>query len=218
MFQKRKYIIVSVILLLGIFFSVTYQWDSDNGTEAFRINLERKLEVVLQEFDEDYMEILLNNRANNQVSFSTLDRDTKHPYYLFSNEGDLKYWSEISMIPRFGEFQLNRKFQLIDNAKGVFFGKIRKLTRNAQEFWVLQIYPLSYKVTLQNDYLPSGSNPYLFGNDRYSLSKEKEPGYVDIHHKGDYLFSIYYRVGYELPGITSNLTLLVFFFSLLRIG
>lgn len=217
MFQKRKYIIISVILLLGIFFSVTNQWNSDNGTEAFRINLERKLEVVLQEFDEDYMEILLNTRADRHVSFSTLEMDTKHHYYLFSNEGELKHWSEISMIPRFGEFQLNRKFQLIDNAKGVFFGKIRKLIRNEQEFWLLQIYPLSYKVTLQNDYLPSGSNPYLFGNDRYSLSKQKEPGYVDILHKEDYLFSIYYRAGYELPGITSNLTLLVFFFSLLSL-
>lgn len=217
MFQKRKYIILSAILLLGIFFSVTYQWKKETGTDAFRTDLESKLEGVLKDFDEDYMKILLGNRAYTQVSFSTLDRDTKHPYYLFSNEGELRFWSEISMIPRFGEFQLNRKYQLIDNAKGVFFGKIRKFTRNEQDFWLLQIYPLSYKVTLQNDYLPSGSNPYLFGNDRYALSKQKEPGYVDIHHKGDYLFSIYYRVGFELPGSNSNLTLLVFFFSLLSL-
>ncbi|HSI78639.1 MAG TPA: ATP-binding protein [Lunatimonas sp.] len=217
MFKKRKYIILSAILLLGIFFSVTYQWKKDDGTETFRKDLEHKLGGILKEFDEDYMEILLNNRPDTQVSFSTLDRDTKHPYYLFSNEGDLMFWSEISMIPSHGDFQLNRKFQLIENAKGVFFGKIRKLTRNQQEFWVLQIYPLSYKVALQNDYLPSGSNHYLFGNDRYSLSNQKEPGYADIHHNGDYLFSINYRVGYDLPGTTSNRTLLVFFFSLLSL-
>jgi len=217
MFKKRKYIIISFILLLGILFSVTYQWKKDDGTEAFRKDLERKLEVILGEFDEDYLEIRLKNRPERQVSFTTLDLDTKHPYYLFSNEGELKFWSEISMIPSFGEFQLNRKYQLIDNAKGVFFSKVRKLTRNDQEFWVLQIYPLSYKVTLQNDYLPSGSNPLLFGNDRYSLSKQKEPGFDDIHHNGDYLFSIYYRLGYDLPGNTSNLTLLVFFFSLLSL-
>jgi len=217
MVMKRKFTLVSVTLLLGILFSVTYQWKKDDGTAAFRKDLEQKLEVVLGEFDADFIEILLKNRADRQVSFSSLNMDTKHPYYLFSNNGELKYWSEITMIPGFGEFELNRKFQLIDNTKGVFFSKLRKLNRNGQEFWVMQIYPLSYKVELQNDYLPSGSNPDLFGNDRYSLAKQKEAGFVDIYHDTDYLFSIYYRVGYQLSGSTSNLTLLVFFFSLLSL-
>lgn len=216
MFKKRKYIILSTIILLGIFFSVTYHWKKDNGAEAYRNDLEHKLEGVLKEFDEDYLEVLFSNRET-RVSFTTLDRETKHPYYLLSNEGDLMFWSEISMIPSRGDFQLNRKYQLIDNSKGIFFAKIRKLTRNQEEFWILQIYPLSYKATLRNDYLPSGSNPYLFGNGRYAIAQQKEAGYVDIHANEDYLFSIYYRVGYELPGTTSNQTLLVFFFSLLSL-
>ena len=215
MFKKRRHIILSIVLLLGILLAVNYLWNSDNGIEAYRLDLEQKLDGVLREFDEDYIGILLHNRPDKPVSFTTLSLDTKHPFYLFSKEGELKYWSEISMIPEFSDFQLNRKYQLIENPKGMFFSKLRKLNRNGDEFWVIQIYPLSYKVELQNDYLPRGSNPHLFGNDRYALSKKKEEGFVDIHHNEDYLFSVFFRGGYDLPGDSGNFTLLVFFFSLL---
>lgn len=215
MLKKRRYIILSISLLLGILLSVNFLWINDDGIEAYRDNLEEKFGAILTEFDDDYIQILLNNRPDKPVSFNNMSLETKHPFYLFSKDGELKYWSEISMIPKFGDFQLNRKHQLIENQKGFFLSKFRKLNRNGQEFWVIQIYPLFFKVELQNDYLPSGPNPHLFGNDRFSLSKQKEVAFVDIHNNKDYLFSINFRGEYELPGNSSNLTLLVFFFSLL---
>jgi two-component system, NtrC family, nitrogen regulation sensor histidine kinase NtrY len=217
MSKKRRIIILSVVILLGILLSVSYFWNPVDGVDKFSEDIEQKLGKVIREFDQDYIEIVLNNRAINPVSFSSLSLDTKHPFYLFSNEGNLMYWSEISLVPKFSDFLLNRKYQIFESPKGFFFAKLRKFNRRNQEFWMIQVFPLSHKVELQNDYLQSGSNPLLFGNDRYTLSKQKEPGFADIYYNEDFLFSIFFRAGYMLPGSSSNITLLVFFFSLLSV-
>jgi len=214
MLRKRRYIILSIVILLGLLLSVNQLFYKKDSAGVFRSDLETKLQYVVTEFDEDYIEILMNNKANAAVSFSSLELKTEHPFYLFSKDGQLKYWSEIAMIPDFGDIQLNRKYQLIENSKGRFFAKLRTFNRNGQEFWFLQLYPLVYEVTLRNDYLPNGANALLFGNERFILSKTREPGFVDVFHKEDYLFSVNFLGGYSLPGSTSNLTLLVFFFSL----
>ncbi|MCC5935984.1 MAG: GHKL domain-containing protein [Lunatimonas sp.] len=215
MLKRLRIVIIVSILLLGAVLAINFLWKSSTGDAEYSRALEDKMSEVIRGFDEDYIQLLMKNRPYKQVSFLTLNTDTEHAFYLFSPNGTLVYWSDITMIPAFEDFVTNRKYQLIENKKGVYFSKLRKITRNSVEYWVLQVYPLIDHVEIENEYLSSGINRRVFGNDRFALSQETLEGYSRINHGKEYLFSVFFRVGYEPSGQLGNSTLLVFFFSLL---
>ncbi len=216
MLKKRRFILIVFIVMLGMVLSINFLWDSKDSIREYENQIERRISAVVEEFDEDYINLLMNNRPNQQVSFLSLTIPTKHPFYLFSEQGELLYWSDNEMIPKFDDFQKNRKFQLIVNTKGTYLSHLRKLSRDGQGFWMVQVFSLHDNVEIQNEFLNAGPNPKIFGNDRFVLSSEPKEEYIPINRKNDeYLFSILFRVGYESAGQDSNQTVLVFFFSLL---
>ncbi|MEX2593427.1 MAG: ATP-binding protein [Anditalea sp.] len=202
--------------MLGMVPSINFLWDSTTTLEEYENQIEQRISAVVEEFDEDYIELLMSNRPNQRVSFLSLTIPTQHPFYLFSEDGRLLYWSDNEMIPEFEDFRKNRKYQLIENTKGTYLTQLRKWSRDGQPFWMVQVYSLYDNVEVQNDYLNAGYNPQIFGNDRFILSSEPQEEFVEINEdNNEYLFSILFRVGYENAGQEGNRTVLVFFFSLL---
>jgi two-component system, NtrC family, nitrogen regulation sensor histidine kinase NtrY len=218
MLKKRRIILFLSIILLGFILSLIFLFDKGEQNVVYHgKQVENQLAQVVKRFDKDYINILMENRPNKQVSFKSLNTDTDHPFYLFSAEGHLVYWSDITMVPDFNDFSISKKFQLIKNAKGEYFSQLRKFNRNSKSYWVLHVYPLYDNVEIQNDFLNAGPNPEVFGNSRYLLSEVPEDGYLDLYLDGDYLFSALFRVGYNSPGHNINQVILVFFFSLLAL-
>ncbi|WP_209330663.1 sensor histidine kinase [Lunatimonas salinarum] len=215
MLKRLRIVIIVSILLLGVVLAINFVLSGDGGEAEYSKALEDKMGEVIRDFDEDYIQLLMNNRPDKQVSFLTLNSETKHAFYLFSLDGELVYWSDITMIPSFQDFLTNRKYQLVENKKGVYFSKLRKLNRNSVEYWVLQVYPLIDHVEIENEYLQAGINQDVFGNDRFILSEDILEGYTKITYGSEYLYSVFFRVGYESAGHSGNSTLLIFFFSLL---
>lgn len=216
MLKKRRIILVVFILLLGLVLSINFLWSSKDSIQEYENQVENRISAVIKEFDTDYINLLMNNRPHQQVNFLSLTIPTIHPFYLFTEEGSLMYWSDNEMIPEFQDFQNNRKFQLIETTRGIYLTHLRKLNRDGQAYWMVQVYSLYDHVEVQNDFLIAGPNPNIFGNDRFLLSSEPREEYININRKNDeYLFSILFRVGYENAGQETNETVLVFFFSLL---
>ncbi|WP_114751317.1 ATP-binding protein [Pleomorphovibrio marinus] len=215
MLKNRRVIIFSTILVIGAILAGNLLWKKEPGSHSYGEEIQSKMSKIIEEFNDDFVDIVINIRRDKQVSFQTLNIATNHSFYLFSMDGSLIYWSDITMIPAFGELDLNRKFQLLDNAKGQYFSNVRKVSRGVNEYWVVQVYPLFDKVEVQNEYIRAGHNPDVFGNDRFKLLREPENDFIDLYHEGDHLFSVYFMVGYESVGAFSSRTLLVFFFSLL---
>jgi len=216
MLKKRRLIlfiaIASLAVLLGInFFASDSKTDEDHAQfVASRMN------EVVSGFDRDYINLLMNNRPDKQVSFRTLNMDTEHPFYLFTVNGRLLYWSTITMVPDFANLDPTKKYQILDNQKGIYFVKMRKINRLGQLFWMVQVYTLYDKIDIENEYLEAGENPEVFGNDRFILSSTPKESYKDIlKDNGEYLFSVLFRTGYENVGYESGKSLLVFFFSLI---
>lgn len=216
MLKKRRFILFTFIALLGLVLAGNFLWDDKENVLEYERQIEQRVSKVIDQFGEDYLSLLMNNRSDQQVSFSSLTIPTHHPFYLFSESGKLLYWSDNEMIPSFDDFKRNRKFQLIENTKGIYLTQLRKLNRNGQGFWMVQVFRLYDNVEIQNDFLSAGPNPVIFGNDRFVLSSDPQEGYVSIENGNDeYLFSILFRVGYMNAGQDANHPVLVFFFSLL---
>ena len=216
MLKKRRLILFVFIATLGVVFSINFIWNSKNDAQEYERQIEQRLSRIVDEFDEDYLKLLMNNRPHQQVSFSSLTIPTHHPFYLFSEAGNLLYWSDNEMTPKFEEFTRTQKYQLVENTKGIYLTQLRKLSRNGFGFWMVQVYRLYDNVEVENDFLTAGPNEEVFGNDRFTLSSEPRNGFIAINNNsGEYLFSILFRVGYENVGHDFNTTVMVFFFSLI---
>ncbi|AWW31547.1 two-component sensor histidine kinase [Echinicola strongylocentroti] len=218
MLKKRRLIIVFAIILMAVVLAVNFFSGSPDASKLGLQQIEEKTQTVAEEFDEDFIQLLMNNRPEKQVSFSTLNFEAKHPFYLYSEDGKLLFWSNVSMIPDFGDINTGdgfRPYQLIDNAKGTYFSRIRSISRNNQVYWMVQVYSLYDKVEIDNEYLHAGYNDEVFGNDRFILSAAPHQEYDQITGQdGAYFFSVSLRNGYTPIGHRSNTALLLFFFSL----
>ncbi|GGZ28176.1 hypothetical protein GCM10007049_21380 [Echinicola pacifica] len=218
MLKKRRFIIVIAIVLMAVVLAVNFFSGSPDDHKLGLQQIETKIRQVADEFDEDFISLLMNNRPEKQVSFSTLNYSSKHPYYLYNIDGKLIYWSNVSMIPRFEDIKAGpyyQPYQLIDNDKGTYFSRVRKIIRNNQVYWLVQVYSLYDKVEIDNDYLHAGFNGEVFGNGNFILSADPSGGYDKVTGKdGSYFFAVSLRDGYKPVGHQSHTALLLFFFSL----
>lgn len=71
---------------------------------ANKAHLEQRLGKVIRDFDDDFDKVLASKASEIQFSFKHLNIDNELPFYLFSNDGELIYWSAIDMIPDFNNF------------------------------------------------------------------------------------------------------------------
>ena len=104
MLKKKRFILGFFIVLLGLLLAIGFLWDGDSNLQEYEAQIELKISPVFDEFDEDYLKLLMNNRPADPVSFASLNIAAKHPFYLFSEQGQLLYWSHNEMIPRYDVF------------------------------------------------------------------------------------------------------------------
>ena len=93
MLKKRRFILVTFIALLGLVLAANFLWDDSNNIAEYERQIEQRVSEVIDQFGEDYLKLLMNNPSNQQVTFSSLTIPTHHPFYLFSESGELLYWS-----------------------------------------------------------------------------------------------------------------------------
>lgn len=162
---------------------------------ANKAHLEQRLGKVIRDFDDDFDKVLASKASEIQFSFKHLNIDNELPFYLFSNDGELIYWSAIDMIPDFNNFSTAKSYQLLENNRGIYFTKLRKIVHNHKDYWLLHVYPFYDKVEIGNEYLKSGFNPEIFGNDRFLLSGNPKENYQNLYFEDHYLFSVFLGLG-----------------------
>jgi len=215
--RKRIWLLIS-LLGIGVLLSLFFFFSQSNTQQHFFRPIESKIHQIEREFDEDFLEILMQNRPKDSINFTSLSINTRHSYYLFNENNKLIYWSDFKFIPDFDRIKTSKNFTVYEDQKGVFLIKIRRLARNETGFWLIQVFPIQYKSEIENDFIPSGFNLELFGNQKVNISESPQLGFLDFFSlKGDYLFSVRFEPGYQAIGQRSNVTLLIFFFSLLAL-
>lgn len=216
MSNKKPFILLLAVFGIGILLSLNYFFNRTADNERYLKPIISKIQEVNKAFDLNFVEILIRNRQDEPLSFTNLNIEGSSPYYIYEENGSLVYWSDFRMLPDFTFFNPLKTYQLLEDQKGIYLTKVRRLARNGRSFWLLQLYPLSYKRDINNDFLISGPNPELFGKGTINFSEEKQEGFFDVEtEKGEYLFSLEFGPDYEPTGQTADVTILVFFFSLL---
>jgi signal transduction histidine kinase len=215
-FKTRRLIIlvsvVSLLIVLVLNFFVFQKSEEEKYFEA----IQAKIQTVDQQFDEDFIRVLMNVRPKESLTFEKVSNpDHAHPFFVLDTLGDLLFWSDFTTTLDFSELDLNQEFQLLEDPFGTFFVKIRKIKRNTTDYYLVHVLRLIWPGNIENDYLKTGPNPDFFGNDRFQLFQNPSDGAFQIKSvAGNPLFGISFQLGYEPVGRISNTALLIFICSI----
>ena len=216
MLKKRRVILLSAVLAIGVLLAINFFLGQVVNQDDFSKPIENKIQEVEAEFDQDFIEILMKNRPDEALTFANLLVTSNHPYYIFDEKGKLVFWSDFIHNIDFESLDKSKPHQFIEDSKGAYYIRLRSIKRFDSNYSLVQLFPLSYKREVQNDFLISGFSPEVFGNNRVQLLGKSQTEALGIHSsKGDFIFSVRFEPGYQPVSKDSNLTLLVFFFSLL---
>ena len=216
MLKKRRLLLLIAVLGIGALLALSYFLVQRTKYNQILDPIQKGIHEVESKFDQDFIDILIQDNPDEALSFSNLLIKSNYPYFLFDSNGDLAFWSDISYPLDFELLDKDKKHQYYEDQVGAFYIRLRDFKRFDKSYYLVQLYPLNYKREVQNDFLISGYNPELFGNSRLLLSKQPKGSNSNIKSEdGEFIFSIDFEAGYESVDKEWNITLLIFFFSLL---
>lgn len=215
-FQTRRLIflisIVSLLIVLIFNFFVFQKSEEEKYFDA----IQQRIFRIDQQFDEDFIRVLMDVRPEDPMTFDRVSNpDHSDPFFLLDTSGKLLFWSDFTLTLDFSQLDLAREYQLAEDPFGTFLVKIRKIKRSSSDYYLVQAFRLIWPGSIQNDYLKTGPNPELFGNERFQLFSNPADGAFQIlSESGKALFGISFQLGFEPVGRVANTALLIFICSL----
>ncbi len=211
---RRLVILISVFSLLVVLIFNFFFFQKSNQ-ETYLKDLQDRIQAVDHEFDEDFIQILMDVRNEDSLSFSKISSPIhKHPFFILDLDGELRYWSDYSLTLDFSSIDLKKDYQLTQGPYGTMLLKTRSIRRNNQEFLMVHVIRLVWPGTIENDYLITGANPELFGNNKFEIFSPEENSEQKVTNlAGVPLFGINFLLGYMPAGRVINSAILIFFSS-----
>lgn len=214
--RTKRLLVTIALLAIGLVFVFLVDFSSSDPEKRFAAPISEKIQLIESSFDTDFIDILMNNRPDDEMDFTSLFIDSNHPYFVYTDSGELIFWSDFLFIPDYESVQGSVNPYILETREGVFFSKLRRFTRNNRSYRLLQVYPLILNSVVQNEYLPSGFNEEVFGSgDFVIVSEQSDRGIPILGTKGEPLFYVSFLENYQSIGESRNIPVLIFFFSLL---
>lgn len=212
----RTLFILSSVIILFIALILNFFVFQKSQEEEFLEAIEARIRQIEERFDEDYIQVLMDIRPEDSISFSRISgKNYSYPLFVLDTEKKLLFWSDYTLSFDFSSLDLNKEFQLVEDPFGTMLIKSRKLKRNSSDFFLVHAYRLIWPGIIENDYIKTGPNPEIFGNDRFKIfSNPGEANYQVKSKSGQALFGINFQLGFESVGRVSNTPLLIFICSI----
>ena len=211
----RTLVILSSVIILFITLILNFFVFQKSQEEEYVEAIESRIQQIDKRFDEDYIQVLMDVRPEDTLSFSRISsRSYALPFFILNSEKSLLFWSDYTLSFDFSSLDLSEEFQLIEDPFGTILVKSRKISRSSQDFYLIQAYRLVWPGSIENDYIKTGPNPEIFGNDRFQIFSNPDEGNYQVKTKaGQPLFGINFQLGFESAGRVSNTPLLIFICS-----
>ena len=211
---KRLIILVSAFLLLAVLI-LNFFFFQKSEEEAFFEDVQEEIYEIDREFDMDFVQILMEVRPDEALSFENISsKSSIHPFFILDESKKLLYWSDFSVSFNLDALIPNQEYQFIEDPYGTFLTKSRKFTRNGNSYYVVHAFRLFWPGSIQNDYLRTGANRRVFGNDAIQLSDpDSQSPFLVSNAAGIPLFGVAFEYGYQSSGRLSNPAILIFFTS-----
>ncbi|MDR7130421.1 signal transduction histidine kinase [Algoriphagus sp. 4150] len=213
--SRRLIILISVFSLLAVLI-LNFFFFQKSDQEIYLQALQDRVQAVDKEFDEDFIQILMDVKPDDTLSFGQISRPAhRHPFFILSTERDLLFWSDFTLTLDFSQVDFAKDYQLLEDPYGTLLLKIRKVKRNGGDYVMLHVLRLVWPGNIENNYLITGPNPSIFGNSRFELfANPDEASSVVKNPAGIPLFGVNFLFGYSPAGRVVNPAILIFFASI----
>lgn len=212
----RSLVILASVVLLLIVLILNFFVFKKSQDEQYLEAIERRIQQVDKRFDEDFIQILMDVRPEDTISFDHVSNQKhSYPFFILNPQAELLFWSDFTSTLDFAALDLSREYQVMEDPFGTFLVKTRKLKRSTSDYFLVQTYRLIWPGSIDNDYLKTGPNPEIFGNDRFEIFSDPAEGNYQVKNQsGTPLFGINFQLGFESVGRVSNTPLLIFICSI----
>lgn len=212
---RRLIILISSFSLLAVLI-LNFFFFQKSDEESFITVLEEEIQQIDREFDEDFVQILMVIRPDEEITFDRISSSANnHPFFILNPEKQLLFWSDFTFTLNFDQVDENKEYQLLEDPYGKFLLKNRKISRNGKSYLVVHAFRLVWPGSIENDYLVTGANSRLFGNDKFILKPiGEEANYQVSNLAGVPIFGIDFQIGYQSAGRISNPAVFIFFTSI----
>ncbi|WPR74275.1 HAMP domain-containing sensor histidine kinase [Algoriphagus sp. NG3] len=213
--SRRLIILISIFSLLAVIV-LNFFFFQKSDQEIYLKALADRVQEVDHEFDEDFIQILMDAKLADSLSFSQLSSQShKHPFFILSSKKELLYWSDFTLTLDFSQVDLSKEYQLLEDPYGTLLLKIRSVKRQGADYVLLHVLRLVVPGNIENNYLITGANPDFFGNDRFVLFANPEEAPMIVKNPaGIPLFGVNFQFGYNPSGRVVNPAVLIFFTSI----
>ncbi|PZX48890.1 sensor histidine kinase [Algoriphagus chordae] len=211
---RRLIILISIFSLLAVLI-LNFFFFQKNEQDTYLQALQDRVQAVDKEFDEDFIQILMDVRPDDSLSFAQITTPFhRYPFFILSPEKELLYWSDFTLSLDFSQVNLSKEYQLLEDPYGTLLLKTRKVKRNGADYVMLHVLRLIWPGNIENNYLITGANPNIFGNGRFELfAVPEEATSVVVNPAGIPLFGVNFLFGYSPAGRVVNPAILIFFTS-----
>lgn len=213
--HARRWIILASIVSLLLVLILNFFFLQKNEELAYFEDLQESIAEIDAAFDQDFIAILMSARPEDSVTFETIGViDHQYPFFLLNEQNEPLFWSDFTFSFDFTQIQRDRDYQLIKDPYGTFLIRTRQISRNERQFWLVHALRLVAPGSIDNDYLKTGANPSIFGNNKFELYSDPSEGFYQVASaKGEPIFGIDFLFGYSPAGKLGNSVILLFFFS-----
>ncbi|MDF2159204.1 HAMP domain-containing sensor histidine kinase [Algoriphagus sp. CAU 1675] len=212
--HRRLIILISAFSLLAVLI-LNFFFFQKSDEESYFEEIQETVREIDKEFDEDYIQLLMAVSPEESVTFETVSSNQfRHPFFILDSEKRLIIWSDFTLSFDFSTIEGGKEYQLLTDPYGTFLVKNRKISRNGKTFWMVHAFRLIWPGSIENDFLETGANPLVFGNNLFELkAPEEEASFVVKNPAGIPLFGIDFKLGYLPSGRIANPAILIFFTS-----
>jgi signal transduction histidine kinase len=212
--SRRLIILISIFSLLAVLI-LNFFFFQKKDQETYLQALQDRIQTADKEFDADFIQVLMDIRPDDTLSFGQVSAPShSYPFFILSPEKELLYWSDFTLTLDFSQVDLGKEYQLLEDPYGTFLIKTRNVKRNGADYVMMHVLRLIWPGTIENNYLITGANPDIFGNDRFELfANPDEATSVVTNPAGLPLFGINFLFGYSPSGRLVNPAILIFFTS-----
>lgn len=208
-FLKHKYLFLSIaiilIALLLRYFFIREVQDKQRYIE----NISEKVENELILLDEGLDKVTRKVISAEQLNFTNLDVEVKHPYFIFK-AGNLIYWSHNNFVPAYNAIAGDYQYKFLSLSNGQFIVHRAQLSKNEEEIEIYSFLPVFLVTKIDNTYLSAGFNPDIFASSSLVIKNFQSAEDATIHAlDGTFLFSINFAPGFRFNDPLLQVVLLV---------
>lgn len=212
----RSLAIWASVILLVIVLVLNFFVFSQSEEEVYFEALQAKIDKVDKEFDEDFIQVLMDVRPEDSLNYRVIsDQKHQHPYFILDEESNLLFWSDFTLTLDVSQLNLNEEYQLLQDPYGTYVVKVRKFKRKSRDYFLIHAVRIILPGSVENDFIQSGPNPEFFGNDRFQIFPVASEGKFQlVSSSGKPIFGVNFLLGYKPVGRVYNSPLLIFLSSI----